>query len=134
MRASKLYLVVLALVSLVFTPPLAANSGLVASAAAGSAGEVAGVWVQAGHFAAGDARDPGMSEGDANARGSFSPSELESLKSMSLSDEQAARHEGAGVVVIGVGGLFVILLLVIIILLLTDTIQVRKTITIESHS
>jgi hypothetical protein len=136
MKVFQVNLAALALVSLVLTPPLAANTGLLNGPDAGTrGGQFPVVLMAEGLDATKDAGSrPQEATGgtdtgsQATPSAGFSPEELAALEGMALSDEEAAKHEGAGVLVVSLGGLLVVALLVILILILTDTIQLNKPI------
>jgi len=135
---------VLAFVSLAFTPPLAANNGLLNN---GGSANVAASYVsviapraaevvieapiaveavqtmEAVEVAATVESAPAVVEAIAPNMSSFTDAEREALASLSLTDAQITSLAGADGIVIGLGGILVLALIVIIILILLDVIS-----------
>jgi len=129
--------VVLAFVSFAFTPPLAANNGLLngpsvvetskvmylpvaptSFAETAPTVELAGVVEAPAAIEAVEAVEATTVEGTA-----FSDAEREALASMSLTEAEAAEFAGADAIVIGLGGLLVVALIVLLILLIAGIID-----------
>lgn len=135
--------VVLAFVSFAFTPPLAANNGLLNGPSVAESSKmmvvpmaptsvfeaaptVEVVNVVETPAAVDTVEVVEVETATAVVSGTeFSDAEREALASMSLTEAEAVEFAGADVVVIGLGGLLVIALLVLIILLIAGVIDFR---------
>lgn len=137
-------LIALAFVSFAFSPPLAANSGLL-NAAPESAPTSIPLQFSMLHLTVANvvpttapvtevaleapvvAEAPVVVEAEQGSSAAFSESERDALAALSLSDAEAVAAAGAGTVIIGIGGLLLIALIVILILVLTGHIQTEES-------
>lgn len=120
----------LASVSLAFSPALAANSGLLAASYCGADSSLTCVAgdqpAQSPLLSVTDAQGPEAEQmapalaGDAKPAqpSAFSPEETAALNDASLTAAETEEYAGAGVVVVGLGGILLVGLIVVLILLL----------------